>query len=337
MHMSDALVSAPVALTAAAGAAALLVAAGTRIKKSDNSSIIPLMGVTGAFVFAAQMVNFAIPGTGSSGHIVGGVLLAALLGPWAAFITIASVLIIQCLVFADGGLMALGCNILNMGAMTTLIAYPLIFRPIAGNRENTHPSTVRLAVASIAACVVGLELGAAMVTLETGLSGITALPTEEFWLLMAGIHLPIGLGEGIATAVVLGFVASSRPDLLFHGPMRERISWSRMRKPVIIFAIATVLIGGGLAFLASSYPDGLEWTIQKISGATDLEPAPSAIQHGTEAFNSHTAFMPDYESSWSGIMGAAMVLIIVWAVSSLIMTRRKPTPDKVHVGGEERD
>ena len=80
------------------------------------------MGVMGAFIFAAQMLNFSIPGTGSSGHIVGGILLASMLGPWAAFLTLSSVIIIQCLVFADGGLMAIGCNIINMAAMSTLVA-----------------------------------------------------------------------------------------------------------------------------------------------------------------------------------------------------------------------
>ena len=88
------------------------------------------MGVMGAFIFAAQMINFSIPGTGSSGHLVGGILLSAILGPWAALITLASVLVIQCLVFADGGFMALGANILNMAALSCLVAYPLLFRPL---------------------------------------------------------------------------------------------------------------------------------------------------------------------------------------------------------------
>ena len=132
MHMADALISTPVALAAGAAATTLLGIAGYKVnkQKGENSRIVPLMGVLGAFIFAAQMINFTIPGTGSSGHIIGGVLLAAFLGPWAAFLTLSSVLIIQCLVFADGGLLALGCNILNMGAMSTLVAYPLIFRPL---------------------------------------------------------------------------------------------------------------------------------------------------------------------------------------------------------------
>ena len=105
--MSDALLSAPVAIVADVVAVGLLVAAASRLKNDKRDNSVALMGVMGAFIFAAQMVNFSIPGTGSSGHIVGGVLLAAMLGPWAAFLTLSSVLIIQCLIFADGGLMAL--------------------------------------------------------------------------------------------------------------------------------------------------------------------------------------------------------------------------------------
>ena len=112
--MADALVSPAVAGVAAVVSVSLLVVAAKKIRKeSSDSSVVPLMGVMGAFIFAAQMINFTIPGTGSSGHIVGGILLGAILGPWAALLTLASVLVVQCLIFADGGLMALGCNILT--------------------------------------------------------------------------------------------------------------------------------------------------------------------------------------------------------------------------------
>ena len=125
--MSDALVSPPVFAAAGVVSLALLGVAIRKISRADRSPdgpaerrerLLPLMGVMGAFVFAAQMINFSIPGTGSSGHLVGGILLAALLGPWAALLTLASVLILQCLLFADGGFMALGCNILNMAVLS---------------------------------------------------------------------------------------------------------------------------------------------------------------------------------------------------------------------------
>lgn len=317
--MADALLSTPVAVTASLGAAALICVAGSKVKKNTREEIIPLMGVMGAFVFAAQMVNFSIPGTGSSGHIVGGVLLAAMLGPWAAFLTLSSVLIIQCLIFADGGLMALGCNILNMAAMSTLVAYPLVFKPIAG----VSVSPGRLIGASLAACVVGLEAGAVMVTLETSLSGITALPAGKFLMLMTVIHLAIGVGEGLATGAILSFVARTQPDLL--SPVAhtdESADRKSSKRLLIVFAIATVIVGGGIAFLASADPDGLEWSIMKMTGSTDLPAAQSTFASTMSGIQSATSVMPDYENSFSGIIGSVMVLAMIWAVTSVIFRYR---------------
>ena len=132
---------------------AMLIIASRKVRHLDNPQIIPLMGVMGAFIFVAQMINFAIPGTGSSGHIIGAVLLSVILGEWAGFITISSVLIIQCLLFADGGLLALGCNIFNMGVIPCLIAYPALFRPFV----NFPVSFTRLATYSIITCVVSCQ------------------------------------------------------------------------------------------------------------------------------------------------------------------------------------
>ena len=323
MHMSDALLSAPVAVVADAVAVTLLATAAVRLRKSRRDNSVALMGVMGAFVFAAQMLNFAIPGTGSSGHIVGGVLLAAMLGPWAAFLTLSSVLIIQCLVFADGGLMALGCNIVNMAAMTALVAYPLVYRPIMG-RSQTKPW--RLMLASVAACVVGLELGALLVTGETMASGITALPAGKFFTLMTAIHLAIGAVEGIATGAVLVFVRNSRPELLI--PDQSGTAPAKRRKALLWgFGIAAVVIAGGLAFFASSDPDGLEWSIGKVAGTAELaQQHISALSEGAATVQQSTAVMPDYNSSFSGILGAAMVLLVVWAFTTLLARKRA----KVH-------
>lgn len=323
MHMSDAMLSPSVAIAADVAAGALLVIAGSKIKKSGRENLVPLMGVTGAFIFAAQMVNFAIPGTGSSGHIVGGVLLAALLGPWAGFLTLASVLIIQCLIFADGGLMAIGCNILNMGAMTALVAYPLLFKPLLDFRSNgKKPSVFKIFAVSTLACVVGLELGAVMVSLETLASGVTSIPPGEFLTLMTLIHLAIGVGEGLATGAVIVFVCKTRPSLLEQdGSQLSRRN--RIKGPVIAFAIAAAVVAGGLSFLASSDPDGLEWSIEKVSGSAELPAVSSPLSDGSRAIQSATSIMPDYDNSLSGILGAAMVLILVWSVSSLLMKRRQ--------------
>lgn len=318
--MADALVSSPVALTAGIAAAALLGIAGYKVnkEKGTNVRIVPLMGVLGAFVFAAQMINFTIPGTGSSGHIIGGVLLAAFLGPWAAFLTLSSVLIIQCLIFADGGLMALGCNILNMAAMSTLVAYPLIFRPMVKSSQSVG----MLTAASLLACVAGLELGACGVVIETLLSGITALPAKTFLAVMTGIHLAIGIGEGLATSAILVFVVRSRPDLLAINHSKPAAGQS-LKKVLIWFGVATVIIGGGLAFFASEYPDGLEWSIQKLTGSPELETSAGAVVTTIEKVQHATSVMPDYDNNLSGIIGALMVVILVWSITALLTRKRR--------------
>lgn len=313
MHMADALVSAPVALSAGAVALGLVIVACKKVSEIKRSDIVPLMGVLGAFVFAAQMINFTIPGTGSSGHIIGGVLLSAILGPWAAFITLCAVLIDQCLIFADGGLLALGCNVINMAAVSCLLAYPLVFRPIAGK----SPSVVSVSVASVAASVVGLLCGALLVTAETELSGITALPIGQFLMFMLPIHLLIGIGEGLATAAVLVYVLKVRPAL-FYDPDRisgnESGKLSKSTKRVLwTFAAIAVIFALGFTWIASSNPDGLEWSIMRITGDTELAP-PS---------DPPTAFLPGYESALSGIIGGVIMLCLIWVFSVLIFRKRR--------------
>lgn len=318
--MADALVSPAVAGGAAVISVAALAIAATKVKKSAPDNIVPLMGVVGAFIFAAQMINFTIPGTGSSGHIVGGVLAAALLGPWAGLITIASVLVVQCLVFADGGLMALGCNILNMGICTTLIGYGLIYRPIAG--RSLKPG--RLMTGSVLGCLIGLEVGAVLVTCETELSGITALHWESFLALMTSIHFAIGVTEGIATGLLLYFVAKSRPSLLLRESPAPTVGKdTSLRRVLIFFGALAIIFGVTFTWIASSHPDGLEWSIAKLTGSTDLMNDTAATTR--QAFGhiqASTSVLPDYDSTWSGIIGCTMVVILTWCILACMRLRR---------------
>ena len=191
MHMSDALLSPTVGLTMCAVSAGALAVSAARVQRSQlTRQKLPMMAVGGAFVFAAQMINFTIPGTGSSGHIGGGILLATLLGGGPALLALAAVLVVQCLFFADGGLLALGCNIFNMGVLPCLVVYPLVVRPLLCRGLTPR----RLSAAALLGAVLGLQLGAFGVVLETQLSGITALPFGTFAALMQPIHLAIGLG-----------------------------------------------------------------------------------------------------------------------------------------------
>lgn len=324
MHMADALVSPAVAAGAAAVSVAALIVAANKVKKSDSSSIVPLMGVIGAFIFAAQMINFSIPGTGSSGHIVGGVLAAALLGPWAGLITVASVLVVQCLVFADGGLMAIGCNILNMGICTIFLGYALIYRWIAGRSLTPW----RIFLGSILGCIIGLEAGAILVTAETEMSGITALSWNQFFALMTSIHFAIGAGEGIATGFLLYFVARTRPSLLLReAPAPTQARETRTLRPVmIVFGALALVFGVTFTWIASSHPDGLEWSIERLTGSTDIiNDTAAATRTAFANVQNATSVIPDYDSTWSGIIGCAMVVILTWAILTCMRHRRHAT------------
>lgn len=288
MHMADALLSPAVGGSMWAAAAGLLAYSSSRLKTTLDDRRVPLMGVLAAFVFAAQMINFSIPGTGSSGHLGGGLILAVLLGPHAAFLAIASVLAVQALFFADGGLLALGCNIINMGFFSCFVAYPLIYKPLAG----PSPTKGKLMLASIVAATLGLQFGAFGVVMETVASGISELPFSSFVLLMQPIHLAIGLVEGVVTATLLVFLHKARPELF--GAAQPGAGYRTLRPVIISLALATVVIGGGLSWFAASDPDGLEWAMGKVSGKEELA-APETGIHGTlDALQKRIAFLPDY-------------------------------------------
>ena len=294
-----------------------------------DEKMVPLMGILGAFIFAAQMINFTIPGTGSSGHIGGGMILAIILGPYAGFITIASVLIIQSLFFADGGILALGCNIWNLGIYPCFIAYPLIFKPLVkGNFSSS-----RITLASILSVVLALQLGALSVVFETMLSGRSELPFGTFTLIMLPIHLAIGLVEGFITAGVVNYVRSARPEIIKStfdsNPLAPALS---IRKVLLTLGVAALITGGAFSWFASTHPDGLEWSIEKVHGSPELEASSDekGITHALGELQEKTAILPDYgfragedqeESadvkSWpavnsgtsiSGLVGSAMVL-----------------------------
>lgn len=290
MHMADALLSPVVGGTLWAVTAGTIAACSSRVRRGLDERKVPLMGVLGAFVFAAQMINFAIPGTGSSGHLGGGLLLAILLGPHAALLTIASVLFVQALFFADGGLLALGCNIFNLGVFPAFVAYPLIYKSLAGR----HPSQARLVVATVVAAVAGLQLGSLAVVLETVASGISSLPFAAFALLMQPIHLAIGLVEGFATAAVVSFVWRARPEILSAARDARPIGAVPLRSLLAGFIVAALLTGGVVAWFASENPDGLEWSIARITGADELPEAEHELHTALKTMQDKFTVLPDY-------------------------------------------
>ena len=296
MHMADALISPAVGGTMWAVSAGLIAYCARKVRQTLRDNLVPMMGVLGAFIFAAQMINFTIPGTGSSGHLGGGLILAILLGPYAAFLVIASVLTVQAFFFADGGLLALGCNIFNLGFYPAFVAYPFVYRLIATDRQGT----ARAWGASIAAAVVGLQLGALSVVLETTASGISALPFGAFVLLMSPIHLAIGVVEGLATAVVVAFIARARPEAL-----PTSATSANLRPVLIALLIAAVALGGAASWFASTHPDGLEWSIAKVTGTEEVSGSESGLHKELATVQEKTALLPGYGFKASPVEGDA--------------------------------
>ena len=343
MHMADALLSPAVGTTMWAGSLAAMGYSSKKLKENIDNKTIPLMGVMGAFIFAAQMINFTIPGTGSSGHLGGGMILAAVLGPYAAFLTIASVLIVQALFFADGGLLALGCNIWNLGIYPCFLAYPLIYKPIAGDGTSIK----RLSIAAVAGALIALQLGAFSVVLETFFSGKSELPFSTFVLLMQPIHLAIGLVEGFVTAGIIGYVKKARPEIIQSSISSQYpVSGASVKNILVAFLILTIITGGALSWFASTHPDGLEWSIEKITGKGELTKQAEGIFAVTKEVQGKTAFLPDYNfksaskekakdnsapawpgieagTSVAGIVGGTIVLTMIVLIGFALRTFKK--------------
>ncbi len=204
----------------------------------------------------------------------------------------ASILAVQALFFADGGLLALGANIFNLGFFPAFIAYPHVYRKIVG--DGAAPSRGRVIAGSLLAAVIGLQLGALAVVLETTASGISALPFSTFVLLMQPIHLAIGVVEGLVTAAVVLFVLRAQPELLERTAARKPLAGLKLKPVLAGLAVAAVLAGGALAWFASSDADGLEWSIARVTGTEEELAAASATHETAAELQDSIAILPDY-------------------------------------------
>jgi len=247
MHIPDGFLDARTAVASGILAAGGLGIAFHQVRRHLPRRKIPLLGLTAAFVFAAQMLNFPVAG-GTSGHLVGGVLTAVLLGPSAAVVVLASVLIVQCFLFADGGVTALGANIFNMGLIGGVVGYA-IYRLV--RRVSTGTRGVVMAAAFAAWC--STVLAAIVCAGELALSGTVAWSVA--FLAMVNVHMLIGIGEGLITALVIVAVARARPELLDQRVDENTLDYG----PVLILGL---LISLGLALFvapfACPWPDGLD-------------------------------------------------------------------------------
>ena len=333
MHMADALVAPAVAGVMYAASAVTAGVSVHKLRKDDSHDKLPAMAVMSALVFAGQMINYTIPGTGSSGHLCGGMMLTALLGPFAGFLSMIVILAIQCLFFADGGLLALGANIWNMAFYGCFVGYYLIYRPIMRSHwfarsGEKAAQRLKIIIASIIGCIVTLQLGAFSVVIETSVSGITELPFGAFAAIMQPIHLAIGLIEGVITAAVLVFIYEARPELLPEVNTNSKAVKGKasLKTTVIILAVVVAVVGGGLSLVASGNPDGLEWSLfgntesgyaENMGLDEESFGAESAAADKAGEIQESTAVLPDYAfandpdnpagTTVSGIIGSVIV------------------------------
>lgn len=324
MHMSDALVSPIVGGVCLLATAAIGAYSVKKIDLTTNEKKIPIMAVMGAFVFAAQMLNFSIPGTGSSGHIGGGLLLASVLGPYAGFLVMSMVLLVQALFFADGGLLAFGCNVINLGLFTCFIAYPFIFKKITAKNFAKG----KLIFASVLATVIALQLGAFAVVLETYFSFKTSIPFLPFVFLMQPIHLAIGIVEGFLTAGVLLFIQNQKPSVLEINTVKEeKKKLFSLNSFIALFFILSLVMGGFIALFASGDPDGLEWALEKAEVSEALSKTPFEsflfnIQEKTAVFSDYIVKGVDEKtgSVLAGLIGSVLLVVCVVLVFICIKT-----------------
>ncbi|KJY22276.1 MULTISPECIES: energy-coupling factor ABC transporter permease [Streptomyces] len=272
MHVPDGFINAPVSVAAGVAAAAAVAVSLRGARRELDERTAPLAGLVAAFIFAVQMLNFPVA-AGTSGHLLGGALAAILVGPYTGVLCVSVVLLMQGILFADGGLTALGVNITVMGVVTVVTAH-LVFRGLlrvlpAGRRSVT--------VAGFVAALLSVPAAAAAFTALYAVGGTTDVPLGKVLTAMVGVHVLIGIGEALITAATVGAVIAVRPDLV-HGargltaPLKLRVDGVLVDAPaaaapaaagstkkVWVTGLVTALVlAGFVSFYASANPDGLE-------------------------------------------------------------------------------
>lgn len=308
MHLPDGFLDTRTALLSTGVAVAGVSIALRQVRLTMQPRRVPMLGLAAAFVFAAQMLNFPVAG-GTSGHLVGGVLTAVLLGPSAAVIVLACVLIVQCLMFADGGLFALGANMFNMGVVSVCAGYAAFDVAKRMTRSEAMWATVFAA---------GFGGWFGTVAASITCAGMLALSGMAPWGLafpaMANIHMVIGIGEGLITGLVTYAVLRSRPELVGGAQGFRAHRW-------FAFAGYSLLISIGLAMFvapfASPWPDGLEYVAHKLGfesragEAVLASPLPDYQLPGIGSAAAATAV--------AGLIGTVVVFCAAWGLAKWLV------------------
>jgi cobalt/nickel transport system permease protein len=300
MHIPDGFLDTKTWVTATAASAGTIAYAVRRVNKDLEEKDIPLMGVLAAFIFAAQMINFPVAG-GTSGHFLGAALSTILLGPWKAILAMFSVVTVQALLFGDGGITALGANVLNMAIVGTLMSYIV----------HSRLKNINVATAAFGAGFISVFLASLACALELGVSGTT--PLSVALPMMSGWHFLIGIGEGIITAVTIGYLLKVRPDLV-----KNNMPLGKQGALVMVSVAAFVSLV--LSPYASAFPDGLERVAEDAG----------FLENGKTLF---AALIPDYAfpgvsneslaTAIAGIIGVAITLVVAYAIGVALKRRSR--------------
>ncbi|MEU1330277.1 energy-coupling factor ABC transporter permease [Streptomyces sp. NPDC005865] len=275
MHVPDGFINVPVSAATGVVAAAAVAVSLKGARRELDERTAPLAGLVAAFIFAVQMLNFPVA-AGTSGHLLGGALAAILVGPFTGVLCVSVVLLMQGVLFADGGLTALGVNISDMAIVTTVVAY-LVFRGLVKVLPRKRRS---ITVASFVAALLSVPAAAVAFTVIYALGGTTDVSIGKVATAMVGVHVLIGIGEAAITALTVGAVIAVRPDLVYGArgltqPLKLRVGGelvdapaaepapvpaaARSARPVWIAGIvASLVLAGFVSFYAATSPDGLE-------------------------------------------------------------------------------
>ncbi|PSM44073.1 cobalt ABC transporter permease [Streptomyces dioscori] len=341
MHVPDGFINAPVSVAAGAVAAAAVAVSLRGARRELDERTAPLAGLVAAFIFAVQMLNFPVA-AGTSGHLLGGALAAILVGPFTGVLCVSVVLLMQGILFADGGLTALGVNITVMAVVTTVVAYA-VFRGLVKLLPRKRRS---ITVSAFVAAVISVPAAAVAFTLIYAIGGTTDVPIGQVFTAMVGVHVLIGIGEAAITALTVGAVIAVRPDLVYGArgltaPLKLRVNGelvdtpaaepapvavaARSHRKVWLAGLATSLVlAGFVSFYASANPDGLEKVASDKGIDAKVEDHAAAdsplADYGVEGLTDSRI-----SGGLAGVIGVGVTIVagtgVFWAV------RRRRTPE----------
>ncbi len=303
MHIPDGFISPQTVVVTAVLAAGGVALALREVRRELPPRKVPLIGLVAAFVFAAQMLNFPVA-AGTSGHLIGAVLATVLVGPAAAVIAMTAVLILQCFMFADGGVTALGANVLNMAVIATLTGHG-VYRATSRLSDGLRGTLIGAGFAAWCATVVA-SLACAIELAASGTAQASLVVPA-----MGGVHMLIGLGEAVITMLVIAVVARARPDLVAVTASRETTGLS---PPVRGGLIAALVLAMGLSPFASSAPDGLERVAERL-GFAGAAAAAQAAPLPDYAVTALQGDLPLVSTALAGAIGTVVAFFVAWLVA----------------------